>query len=187
MASPWKFLARLVSPRRQQRQEDGPIEDVKADALGIAGSTEKAAEERLNSLGLPGGEKPQPFDRSDALSAALGPLEETGSDVHGTVERDSATEVVKVSGPALSDIGVALAYGTPKVEETPEAASAKRRRRVRSVETGVVVSQNSPAAPTVSDEMISLDEEIRILRGQMASKLRLQNAQLRKMLERFER
>ncbi|SOC44040.1 hypothetical protein SAMN05892877_11232 [Rhizobium subbaraonis] len=187
MASPWNFLARLVSPRRQKRQEDGPIEDANPDVLGIAGSTEKPAEERLNSVGLPGGEKPQPFDRSDALSAALGPLEETGGDVHGTMDRDSAAEVVKVSGPASSDVGVALAYGTSKVEETPEAASAKRRRRARSVKTGVVVSQNSPAIPIISDEMTSLDGEIRILRGQLASKLRLQNAQLRKMLERFER
>jgi hypothetical protein len=32
----------------------------------------------------------------------------------------------------------------------------------------------------------SLDDEIRVLRRQLAEKLRLQNAQLRKMLERFE-
>jgi hypothetical protein len=35
--------------------------------------------------------------------------------------------------------------------------------------------------------MTSLDEEIRLLQGQLASKLRIQNAQLRPMLERFER
>lgn len=34
---------------------------------------------------------------------------------------------------------------------------------------------------------MTLDEEIRVLRGQLAGKLKLQNAQLRKMLERFER
>lgn len=185
MASPWKFLARLVSPRRQQRQEDGPIEDVNPDLLGIADSTEKPAEESLNSVGLPGGEKPQPFDRSDVLSA-LGPSEETGSDLHHTVERDSA-EVVEVSGSALSNISVSRADGTQKVEEIPEATSAKRRRRARSVETGVVVSQTSPAVPIISDEITNLDDEIRILRRQLVNKLRLQNAQLKKMLERFER
>ncbi|EJZ17856.1 hypothetical protein RCCGEPOP_28634 [Rhizobium sp. Pop5] len=34
---------------------------------------------------------------------------------------------------------------------------------------------------------MSLDDEIRMLRDQLARKLTLQNAQLRKMLERFER
>ncbi|KQY44187.1 MULTISPECIES: hypothetical protein [Rhizobium/Agrobacterium group] len=31
MASPWKFLARLVSPRRQPKQDDSTIEAVKPD------------------------------------------------------------------------------------------------------------------------------------------------------------
>jgi hypothetical protein len=35
--------------------------------------------------------------------------------------------------------------------------------------------------------MVRLDEEIAVLRGQLAAKLRLQNAQLKKMLARFER
>lgn len=36
-------------------------------------------------------------------------------------------------------------------------------------------------------DKIALDEEIRVLRGELARKLKLQNAQLRTMLERFER
>lgn len=36
------------------------------------------------------------------------------------------------------------------------------------------------------DEVASLDEEIKILRIQLAQKLHLQNVQLKKMLERFE-
>lgn len=153
MASPWKLLTRLVSPRRQQRQENDPVEDVNPGVLAIAGSTEK----------------PQPFDRTDALSAALGPSEEAGSDVHGTLEKDSA-EVVE-------GIGAAFAYGAPKSKETVEAASAKRRCRVKTGETPVAVSQISPTARTIPDEMTSLDEEITILRGQLVSTLRLQNAQ----------
>jgi hypothetical protein len=49
-----------------------------------------------------------------------------------------------------------------------------------------VVSQTAPAGPTISDEM-SLDLEISALRDQLASKLRLQNKQLKQMLARFER
>lgn len=36
------------------------------------------------------------------------------------------------------------------------------------------------------DEVARLDEEIKMLRSQLAQKLRLQNVQLKKMLERFE-
>jgi hypothetical protein len=39
----------------------------------------------------------------------------------------------------------------------------------------------------MSDDAISLDGEIRLLRDQLARKLRLQNAQLKRMLDRFER
>ncbi|CAN7550107.1 hypothetical protein LJR255_003911 [Pararhizobium sp. LjRoot255] len=53
-------------------------------------------------------------------------------------------------------------------------------------EKAEVVPQPSPGVPTVSDDAISLDEEIRLLRDQLARKLQLQNAQLKRMLERFE-
>ncbi|CDZ31225.1 Hypothetical protein, partial CDS, partial [Neorhizobium galegae bv. officinalis] len=42
MASPWKLLARLVSPRRQQTQEHGSTDDVKPELLAIAKPTETA-------------------------------------------------------------------------------------------------------------------------------------------------
>jgi hypothetical protein len=49
-----------------------------------------------------------------------------------------------------------------------------------------------PQSPSASanpffDEAASLDEDIKQLRNQLAQKLRLQNAQLRNMLKRFER
>lgn len=50
-----------------------------------------------------------------------------------------------------------------------------------------VVPQSSADVPTVSDDTVSLDEEIRVLRQQLAKKLQQQNAQLKRMLERFER
>lgn len=163
MASPWKFLARLVSPRRQQTQGNDSIEDVSPGVLPIAGSPER----------------PQPFDESAALSSARGPSKKEASDFHTTLERDSA-QVVENSG-------VSLAYGPPEVKEIVGAASVKRRRRAGRGKTVVAVSQTHPSARTLSDDLTALDEEIRILRGQLASKLRLQNVQLRKMLERFER
>jgi hypothetical protein len=83
----------------------------------------------------------------------------------------------------LPDVGVIAA----KVEETAEATRPERRTLTKKVEAAAVVLRGSPAAPSASDEIVSLDEEIAVLRTQLATKLRLQNAQLKKMLARFER
>ncbi|NEI17436.1 hypothetical protein GR220_36635 [Rhizobium leguminosarum] len=52
----------------------------------------------------------------------------------------------------------------------------------------MAISNGSQASQIVhAADQMNLDEEIRVLRGQLAGKLKLQNARLRKMLERFER
>ncbi|PKA45019.1 hypothetical protein CWR43_04200 [Rhizobium sullae] len=60
-------------------------------------------------------------------------------------------------------------------------------RRGETAARGEAVPPPSPDAPAVSDDAISLDEEIRLLRDQLARKLQPQNAQLKRMLARFER
>ncbi|WFU05251.1 hypothetical protein QA648_31515 (plasmid) [Rhizobium sp. CB3171] len=49
----------------------------------------------------------------------------------------------------------------------------------------VPLAQSSSSRDPFFDEVASLDEDIKTLRRQLAQKLQLQNAQLRKMLERF--
>ncbi|KQY44196.1 hypothetical protein ASD32_12640 [Rhizobium sp. Root483D2] len=83
----------------------------------------------------------------------------------------------------MPDDGVLAA----KVEETAKATRPERRTRIQKVEAAAVVLQVSPVTASVSDGMVSLDEEIAVLRIQLAGKLRLQNAQLKNMLARFER
>lgn len=183
MASPWTFLARLVSPRRQQEQKHDQVEDVNPDVRENEVSTEKLAEESLSSANQQGDGRP-PFGRTNVLSAERGSSEQTGRDVDGAVESDNSGAVV--SGQDLSDVDVSLAPGAPTVEKTVEAAPIRRRRRARQI-ARAVVAKSSPAVPTILDGMTSLDDEISALRRQLASKLRLQNAQLKKMLERFDR
>ncbi|MGQ3294393.1 MAG: hypothetical protein ACT6U0_19545, partial [Shinella sp.] len=113
------------------------------------------------------------------------PLAETGGELQGTGESRS-DERADTSDLALPDIGATRAYPPQKVEETVKPAPAKRRGRAKTIEAVAVVSQTSPVVPAISDEM-TLDQEIRVLRDQLASKLRLQNAQLKQMLERFDR
>jgi hypothetical protein len=182
MASPWKFLARLVSPRREPKPDDGAIETVKPSVLPIEGPTEATAEERGDIADHLEGEQPQPVDRSDAALIAPEPSDETRRLAAGVLEKDGATPG-PASGVVLPDVGVIAA----EVEKTANATRPERRARAKKVDAAAVVSQVSPVAATVSDEIVSLDEEIAMLRIRLAGKLRLQNAQLKRMLERFER
>ncbi|WEZ85375.1 hypothetical protein P6U16_24925 (plasmid) [Rhizobium sp. 32-5/1] len=182
MASPWKFLARLVSLRRQPKQDDSAIEAVRPDVLAIAGPTETTVEESGHIADHLVGEQPQPVDRSDAVPIAPEPSDQTRSDAAGIEENDS-DNLEPASGTVLLDFGAVVA----KVEETAKTTRAERRTRPQKVEAAAVVLQVSPVAASASDKMVSLDEEIAVLRTQLAGKLRLQNAQLKRMLARFER
>lgn len=123
---------------------------------------------------------------TEAVSADPDNSEETASGVHGTADIESARPV-EAADPALSDDADSAARATQKPLQTGEGATRKLRKRGKTAETIEAVPPPSPGVPTVSDDAISLDEEIRLLRNQLARKLQLQNAQLKRMLERFER
>lgn len=147
MASPWKLLARLISPGREQKRESGSTEKVTPEALANAGPTESPGEESL-------------------ISAERG-----------------AAKIVEVTDPALSGgTGIAVTAAQTKTKRAVEVAPRKQRRRGKEA---VAVANFSEVNDTAGE--VNLDEEIRLLRDQLARKLKLQNAQLRKMLGRFER
>ncbi|MCF1494518.1 hypothetical protein GOZ83_13220 [Agrobacterium vitis] len=180
MASPWKFLARLVSPQRQPKQDDSAIEAIKADVLAVTGPTETTVEESRDVADHLAREQLQPVDRSDAVAITPEPSDETRNDAAGVLENGS-DNLELASGAVLPDVGVIVA----KVDKTAKSTRPERRTRAKKVEAAAVVLQVSSAAASVSDEMVSLDEEIAMLRTQLAGKLRLQNAQLKRMLARF--
>lgn len=182
MASPWKFIARLVSPRRQQTQDDGAIE-VTPDVNTTAGQANTPREESVESVGQPTRASPTPAVQSEPVSAVPEPLTQPGGDNHGPADSNS-DDSAEVSEPALHDIGATPAYAVPIVK--PSANARPGRGRGKQTAPVAVLSQTATVVPTASGE-ISLDHEIRMLRSQLTSKLRLQNAQLKKMLDRFER
>lgn len=184
MASPWKFLARLISPVREQKSENGSTDEVTPDALTIAGPTETPAEESLNSAGQPAGEELPGHDQAASVSAEPVHSKEAENGGRDTIERE-APKVVGAADPALfgdPGIDVTAAYGATNIKRA--VAVAPRKQRSRNKEA--VAIENVSKVHHTADEM-NLDEEIRVLRGQLARKLKLQNAQLRKMLMRFER
>ncbi|SMF60913.1 hypothetical protein SAMN02982989_1139 [Xaviernesmea oryzae] len=186
MASPWKFLTRLVSPRRQQRQENGSTDDATRELLAVAKPTEMAADDGSSATDPPADEKPVSHGQSEAVSAKPDHSEETAGGVHGTADIEGAMPL-EATDPALSDDADTAARHAQKTSLTGKGATRKRRRRGKTAATGEVVPPSSPGVPTVSDDAIRLDEEIRLLRGQLARKLQLQNAQLKRMLARYQR
>ncbi|MGR9251299.1 hypothetical protein [Rhizobium leguminosarum] len=186
MASPWKLLAGLVSRRRQQKQEHGSTDDVKPDASAIAEPTETAADNRLNAADSAANEKPVIHKEREAVSAEPDHAEDAASSVHEMEDGESAT-LAKVVDPALSNQDDVAAHAAPKALPVGEGHTRKRGRRSKKAKTITVVLPPSPGVTAVADDAVSLDGEIRLLRDQLATKLRLQNAQLKRMLDRFER
>ncbi|MGZ2432959.1 hypothetical protein [Rhizobium redzepovicii] len=181
MASPWKLLAGLVSRRRQQKQEHGSTDDLKPDASAITEPTETAADNRLNAAGSAAIHKER-----EAVSAEPDHAEDAASNVHDTTDSESAT-LAKVIDLPLSNQADVAAHAAPKALPGGEGPTRKRGRRSKKAKTITVVVPPSSGVAAVADDAVSLDGEIRLLRDQLATKLRLQNAQLKRMLDRFER
>lgn len=192
MASPWKFLARLASRRREWKEPQGGLTgDMKSEEATSPEPVEAATDNTLNpSDRLVEGE-PQPADQPDAVMTVRDHSAEAGSSVKGKVDLESA-KLVDAASPALSndaDFTTTPTYDALTFSSSKKGPSGKQKRsQAASVAKSVEVFPQLPTSKsTFSDEVQSLDEEIRLLRERLARKLQLQNAQLRIMLERFER
>ena len=180
MAPPWKFLARLISPGREQKRENGSTDEVTPDPLAFAGPTEPLAEESLDSPDRPASKEVHLLDQAPAVFAEPVHTEEAESDGHDDAHRVD-TKIVGAADPASSDGLLTDVTAAPIATKSKRAAGVTPRKQRRRVKKAIVISHVSHA-----DEM-SLDEEIKVLRGQLAGKLKLQNAQLREKLMRFDR
>ena len=186
MASPWKFLSRLV-PRRRESKQDAVVADAKPNVLALSGPVETVAEENLANSSADGGVELSPSAVSDPDLEKPAPVESAVSradDGAGTVVAD---KVVGDTAPFnLPGTVVIPSPDAANLQLRVESKPRKQLGRGRKPEL-VDTTQVLPDVSIPSDDTLSLDDEIRLLRGQLVGKLRLQNAQLRKMLERFER
>ncbi|TBH54021.1 hypothetical protein [Rhizobium leguminosarum] len=186
MASPWKLLARLVSPKRQQRQEYGSTDDVKPDVVAIAKPTETAAKNERGASDRPADERPLLDSRSAASSVDPDHADKAGSAVDDRADIEDAKSG-EVADPDLRDEANAAARAAPKTFRVGDGQTRKRRMRRTKEGTIAVVLSPSRTVSAASDDAINLDKEIALLRDQLARKLQIQNTQLKRMLQRFER
>jgi len=189
MASPWKFLARLTSGWGERKEpKDGLTDNAKPEEAVSPEPVEAIDDTQNSSDRLVEGET-QPADQSVAEMTVPEHSAEAGSRAQGRVGPESALDA---AGPAFSDDADFTAISTHDVLTSAPSKKRLNAKRKRSQEASAIKSvevfpQVQARVPNSSDEVQSLDEEIRLLRDQLARKLKLQNAQLRMMLERFER
>ena len=182
MASPWKFLARLVSPQRLLKHGTSEVNDVKPDGLPAS----SAIDQSLEIGGPPLTDVHLPVGRPAAAPVELLRTDESSS--HAAENGDGDPSKLEPK----SDLAMPAVAAPPgDSASAPEIIAASvpttRRLRARRVDVVVATSQTSPATPSAIDEIANADDEIRQLRIRLAHKLRLQNALLKKMLERFDR
>jgi len=198
MRTPWRFVADLVSrkPRPHSRDESPAIEP-KTIALEDKPVPE---EERpgLDATVVDRSAEPVPEEQVEESP----PEPDTNRREVGTsasVAAEASAAAVRTEEPAnLATTqraeGTSPASPRTKAAETPvKPASARRKKAASVLEPTASVGTALEGPPAVAagpnsftDEMANLDAEVAALRRQLAKKLVQQNAQLRKMLARFD-
>ncbi|NTF10636.1 hypothetical protein G6L37_32070 [Agrobacterium rubi] len=169
MASLWNLVTRLTSRRRNAPQP---------------------------SLPLPGAVEPQhdpenPPD-AEALSSDTAHANETGDALPFRDHRDDSVSPLEPAPTSVTIEQGDSAAGldsrqdlkvNPEIEVIPAVRRAVAGKRSTKAAGGRVGGSDVATAPPV----LNLDDEIKVLRRALIEKLRLQNAQLKTMLERFDR
>jgi hypothetical protein len=187
MKPPWKYFAQLVS-----RQRPSEI----ADKASASDNARKLVEIELRPAATEQANEGTPEDVVTAPAAVDSEIDAKTPDLPPDLTEAAENEVTEE--PVLSDVdpleqrppgeaGVQL----PKLRQA-KLASAKKVS-IGATDAILAIRRDAPVPATSSpanplfDNAAGLDEEIKHLKGELAHKLRLQNAQLKKMLERFER
>ncbi|PDT81186.1 hypothetical protein [Sinorhizobium sp. BJ1] len=199
MKTPWEFLVRLTSRRPSAKAQESSVGN-------DAGS--KALESEV--------EHTSALPPSSTVAAGASAHNEDGSADQASVASDEAKgdgEVVQALKPPID---TELARTTARNEADPSGAEAnslvpkraastksqskplvkRRERRKRAkphmaAQSAIASKHHQSLQPSSSrdvffQEVGTLEEEIKMLRTQLARKLHLQNVQLKKMLERFD-
>ncbi len=198
MKTPWRFVADLVS---RKPKPHGHEESLAVEPKTIALEYKPAPEKEQPSLAATVVERlVEPVSEAQAEESRPEPDTNPGEVVTAApVAAEAPATPVDEEEPA-----VFLATQKPEEEASapPQTEAAEtlvkpgpaRRRKVKPIaEPAASANQTDELAPAAAvgpksftDEMADLDAEVDALRRQLAKKLVEQNAQLRKMLGRFD-
>ena len=200
MKTPLSFLARLMARGRAEEKHPlplstvGPIEAPVAEDAAATSNSSTAAEPTIESEVAPvevaqAAENDRNAEDTVVLDGVVAP-KPAGEDLPLSVPEPAELEVKdhQVADREVDE-------PTLPLQSSPPERRARRAARLSKVSAEAnanapIVAEADPEAdqapPAVSEEE-ALDAEIASLRQQLAHKLRLQNAQLKEKLARFDR
>ncbi|MDK1387997.1 hypothetical protein QN224_21520 [Sinorhizobium sp. 8-89] len=199
MKSPWKFLAQFTSRRPSAKAQESSIgndtdtkalesqvehpsalppsstvaagppahdEDVSVDQASVASDKAKGNDDVAQTL------KP-PIDAEEAQTTARHEADHSEAEANSLVPKNAASTESR---------------SKPRIKRRE---SGKRANAHVAAQAAVAAKHHQNVQPASSrdvffHEVATLDEEIKMLKTQLAQKLHLQNVQLKKMLERFD-
>ncbi len=198
MRTPWRFVAELVSRKpKPQSQNESPIvapETMDLEYKPVPEDEHPGPNETAVDRSIEAGSEAQveaslpeaDTDPTDAGTAA--PITAEAPVVSTNIEEPAAlstSQQPEEKSPAPTQ--------TDAAETLVKPAPARRKKVKPIVEPAVPVEPTGEDAPIAAvgpksfmDEMADLDAEVGALRRQLAKKLIAQNAQLHKMLARFD-
>lgn len=198
MKPPWKFVAELMSRRRPSETSDQPIEPVgdrklipleappAPPLLSVPPEEDSKPDHAAIAAATASGEA-RTKHQADVDAAAPAALPTAAGDATAAAADEPQPADASVRAPEREDGPSLTLAGTPQ-GRLPKAAKKNRAVTIPAHPThSDQAAQHAPAGDPPVGDAASLDEDIKQLRDQLADKLRLQNAQLRKMLARFDR
>ncbi|MBX4971018.1 hypothetical protein ABID08_005801 [Rhizobium binae] len=194
MKTPWKFLAELTSRRRAAKEQESSIGhdtdpaalDHESEKTPAPPSIEVPASARYSKAVLVeqvASSLAEKQDGGEAVQASPPPVD--GDDVWTPTPSEARRSDASALGPNETSIKVRRGPPPSRRERTKGAEANVTARGAAAKREGQSVSPSS-ARDAFFDNVVSLDEDIKKLRSELARKLQLQNAQLKTMLKRFD-
>lgn len=185
MKSPWQFISDLAGRRRQRlaEQSSEPIAKEGPDRLLLPAPSDRPGDgvTTTNADNQPGQLTRPPeeaLQEETQFSAKASPAEAVGYSQEG----DGTTSVTPDTSNAIQ------AQSAPKTKgRVPRSARPRSRHKPDVTQAAGSMPDQMPVARTFHDDVRSVDDNIKRLRAELAAELRVQNEQLEKMLERFDR
>lgn len=172
MKSPWKFLAQLASRTWSSGEDESTREAEAADRSARVVSAANTAAMHVSHADHASDES-----ESDRNSLTVETADaEDPAEATSTIERKNEPE------PATDRLLPLQSKAAKRKNKT-----RKTRGSGTPVEAVKLGASSGPPAISSFEHAMVLDDEIKQLRRQLAEKLRLQNADLKKMLARFEK
>ncbi|MBP1885008.1 hypothetical protein [Sinorhizobium mexicanum] len=199
MKSPWKFLVQLTSRRPSATAQENSIRN-DSDPKALESELEHASALPPNSTiaaSPPAHDEGASVDQGSVASDKAKGDDDVALALKPPIDADEAQTPAPNEGDhsgAEAKSLVLKSVASTKSQSKPRNKRRELRKRVNAhldAQSAVAPNDDQSVQPSCSrdlffNEVARLDEEIKMLRTQLAQKVHLQNVQLKQMLERFD-